>query len=700
MDASPSRSTGLASASSTAPTSTPTRSSPSSSSSGSSAPASASSSSTTGSRSRAGTCPANPILVAGRNFGCGSSREHAPWALEDYGFAAIIAPSFADIFASNCTKIGLLPVALTEDECRAIAAAGSAEIDLAAQEVRFGDGAGRALRDRPGDQAPPAQRPRRHRAHAAAGRRDRRLRVDARASRGRSRPRADGADDRTIALLPGDGIGPEVTAAAVEVLDALVARRLDFNEHPFGGASIDAHGTALTDEVARRLRAERRRPARRGRRPEVGHHRPGQAAPRAGPARPAQGARPVREPAPGHGRSRRCSTRSPLRREIDRGHRHARRARADRRASTSARRPAPTTARSDDVPLLRRGDRADRARRLRRRARRASRASTRPTCSRRAGSGARSSHRVHAEEFPHIELEHVLVDSTAMKLITAPRHFEVILTENMFGDILSDEASMLTGSLGHAARAPAREPDGPGAVRARARLRARHRRAGGRQPARDVPVRRADAAPRARLGFRGRRPRIGRSTRRSRVACVPAIWAARRRRPRRPARCWPTSSPEIKETRGAQRGHLDERRVRALGGRQGPRAHARAALRHRRLRGRALLRHRDRPRRLPPPGSRRAALPVERRSTTWTSRSIASRSARRRSRRSPATTCAPATSARSSSAATARWACSRSTPASTSRSPSGSGAPTSATRARRRASARRSAPGAASARTR
>ena len=84
--------------------------------------------------------PANPILVAGRNFGCGSSREHAPWALEDYGFKAIVAPSFADIFASNSTKIGLLPVVLDEDACRAVAAAGSAEIDLAAQEVRFGDG--------------------------------------------------------------------------------------------------------------------------------------------------------------------------------------------------------------------------------------------------------------------------------------------------------------------------------------------------------------------------------------------------------------------------------------------------------------------------------------------------------------------------------------------------------------------------------
>jgi 3-isopropylmalate/(R)-2-methylmalate dehydratase small subunit len=54
------------------------------------------------------------ILIAGRNFGCGSSREHAPWALADYGFRAIIAPSFADIFANNCLKNGLLPVTLAD----------------------------------------------------------------------------------------------------------------------------------------------------------------------------------------------------------------------------------------------------------------------------------------------------------------------------------------------------------------------------------------------------------------------------------------------------------------------------------------------------------------------------------------------------------------------------------------------------------
>src|ERR671939_344962 len=61
------------------------------------------------------------ILLAGRNFGCGSSREHAPWALMDYGFRAIIAPSFADIFANNCMKNGIVPVALTEEEVEELA---------------------------------------------------------------------------------------------------------------------------------------------------------------------------------------------------------------------------------------------------------------------------------------------------------------------------------------------------------------------------------------------------------------------------------------------------------------------------------------------------------------------------------------------------------------------------------------------------
>ncbi len=67
------------------------------------------------------------ILVAGRNFGCGSSREHAPWAIQDFGFDVVIAPSFADIFRTNCTKIGMLPVTLPDEDVRAIIASSLAE---------------------------------------------------------------------------------------------------------------------------------------------------------------------------------------------------------------------------------------------------------------------------------------------------------------------------------------------------------------------------------------------------------------------------------------------------------------------------------------------------------------------------------------------------------------------------------------------
>jgi 3-isopropylmalate/(R)-2-methylmalate dehydratase small subunit len=81
------------------------------------------------------------VLIAGPNFGCGSSREHAPWALEDYGFKAIIAPSFADIFRNNCAKIGLLTVTLPQDEVDILLQRAeerpesSIEVDLESQKV-------------------------------------------------------------------------------------------------------------------------------------------------------------------------------------------------------------------------------------------------------------------------------------------------------------------------------------------------------------------------------------------------------------------------------------------------------------------------------------------------------------------------------------------------------------------------------------
>ena len=85
------------------------------------------------------------ILVAQDNFGYGSSREHAPWAILDYGFRVVIAPSFADIFHNNCFKNGILPIKLTESECdelleKGIAEAQAIEVNLEAQTVTTGYG--------------------------------------------------------------------------------------------------------------------------------------------------------------------------------------------------------------------------------------------------------------------------------------------------------------------------------------------------------------------------------------------------------------------------------------------------------------------------------------------------------------------------------------------------------------------------------
>jgi 3-isopropylmalate/(R)-2-methylmalate dehydratase small subunit len=86
------------------------------------------------------------ILITGENFGCGSSREHAPWALLDFGFRCIIAPSFADIFYNNCFKNGILPITLPQEEIDKLiddasrGANATITVDLGAQEIRGPDG--------------------------------------------------------------------------------------------------------------------------------------------------------------------------------------------------------------------------------------------------------------------------------------------------------------------------------------------------------------------------------------------------------------------------------------------------------------------------------------------------------------------------------------------------------------------------------
>jgi 3-isopropylmalate dehydrogenase len=263
-----------------------------------------------------------------------------------------------------------------------------------------------------------------------------------------------------IVTLPGDGIGPEVLASALQVLE-VVAPDLSYEEHIIGGASIDAHGTALTDETLVACRAADAVLLGAVGGPKWDTTDPAQPRPEQGLLGLRAGLelfanlRPVR-PLPA------LYDASPLKREViertdllvvreltggiyfgDKG-------RANGRAHDEC---AYTEAEVERIARV-----AFRA------------ARSRVTSVDKANVLETSRlwrevvKRVHSAEFPNVELEHVLVDNAAMQLVATPRHFDVIVTENMFGDILSDEAAMLTGSIGllPSASLGASDPPTPG----------------------------------------------------------------------------------------------------------------------------------------------------------------------------------------------------------------------------------------------
>jgi 3-isopropylmalate dehydrogenase len=246
-----------------------------------------------------------------------------------------------------------------------------------------------------------------------------------------------------IVILPGDGIGPEIMEPTVDLLRRLGS--FEFEEHTFGGASIDAHGVPLTDET---LAAARRADAVLL--AAVGGPRWDTTDP--GRPRPEQGLLGLRKGLDLFANLRPVKPfavlydASPLRREriegtdllvvreLTGGIYFGAKERTEERASdvceysvTEIERIARTAfgAARTRVSSVDKANVLETSRLWREVVR-----------------------RVHAQDFPHVELEHVLVDNAAMQLVAAPRHFDVILTENMFGDILSDEAAMITGSIG------------------------------------------------------------------------------------------------------------------------------------------------------------------------------------------------------------------------------------------------------------
>ena len=250
---------------------------------------------------------------------------------------------------------------------------------------------------------------------------------------------------RRIVLLPGDGIGPEIIEPTLAVLDAVAPGELDYERHLFGGASIDAHGTALSDETLTACRgADAVLLAAVGgpKWDTTDPHKP----------RPEQGLlglrkdlnlfanlRPVR-PLPA------LYEASPLKREIIErtdllvvreltgGIYFGEKRRTDGEALDAC-----VYTREEVERIARVAFGAARAR-----VTSVDKANVLET----SRLWREVVHQIHGNEYPNIELEHLLVDNAAMRLIAAPRHFDVILTENMFGDILSDEAAMLTGSIG------------------------------------------------------------------------------------------------------------------------------------------------------------------------------------------------------------------------------------------------------------
>ncbi len=445
------------------------------------------------------------ILVGGRNFGCGSSREHAPWALLDYGIKAVISTEIADIFRSNSLKNGLVPVIVDEATHAWLLANPGVEL-VARRRAHDADAARRSaseLSHRAVRALLPAERRRPARLPAREQRGDLGLRAR---SRRDDVARPGRAMKARVTVIAGDGIGPEVTREGVRVLLAVgkkFGHEFALDEHRFGGIAIDTDGDPLPQATLDSCLA-----ADAILLGAIGG--PKWSAPDA-KLRPETGLLRLRRELGVFANLRPVAVHPAL------------------EDSTSLK---PEVIRGVDLVFVREltggiyfGEKtrtADSAsdlctytvaevERVTRVAARLAQGRRKKLTSIDKSNVLETSRlwrtvvtRVMREEFADVAVDHILVDAAAMHLIRRPTDFDVIVTENMFGDILTDEASMLAGSLGSLAVGVARRRQAR-ALRTHPRFRAGHRGQRHRESRRHDPVGRAAAAPFARARSRSTR---------------------------------------------------------------------------------------------------------------------------------------------------------------------------------------------------
>jgi 3-isopropylmalate dehydrogenase len=403
------------------------------------------------------------VLVAGDNFGCGSSREHAVWALQGFGIRCVIAPSFGDIFFNNCIQNGVLAIRLPEPEVQRLAddilGAEKPEmtVDLEAQRIIAPSGASVAFDIEP---------ERRQGLLEGLDQISMTLKLDSqiRAFQAKDREerpwiyRQEEAETaKRVLILAGDGIGPEVLAQVRRVVDWFVARRglvIDLREEAFGMAAWKAHGTLMRDETWAEIQAA----------DVILFGAVGAPEYAALPAEATKVDQLLR-----------------MRKELDL-YENLRPVRTIAAlAATSSLKPEAIA--GCDMVIVReltggiyfgepRGierlaDGSERAvntcvyttaeiERIARAAFALARVRSGRVCSvdkanvlpETSGLWRRTVQALRDDEYPDVELTHMYVDNAAMQLVRKPAQFDVLLTENLFGDILSDCAAMIAGSLG------------------------------------------------------------------------------------------------------------------------------------------------------------------------------------------------------------------------------------------------------------